>query len=267
MIKFFRKIRQKLITENKFNRYFLYAIGEIILVVIGILIALQVNNWNNDRIIERNTNESLKSLKNELTSNKEKLKFNINIAKGQIVNGLNLIDSLNNHNDVEDKDKFLLDKIGNLGPLRIKTLTTTTLGEFVNASNSGLILPDAIKNYLLVYNSEIKNLDFALDRFEEYWKGIELPYLTKHFSILDMYTQRISNSKTQDSILEGTTILLLNNKKSYFKNNLEAFYNNREFASMYTSRFADLRVALNAMIRLDHSIDDLIQSINNKNDI
>ena len=55
MIKFFRKIRQKLITENKFNRYLLYAIGEIILVVIGILIALQVNNWNNDRIIERHT--------------------------------------------------------------------------------------------------------------------------------------------------------------------------------------------------------------------
>ncbi|MBT8267457.1 MAG: hypothetical protein KJO41_11970 [Bacteroidia bacterium] len=46
MIKFFRKIRQRLVTENKFNKYLLYAIGEIILVVIGILIALQINNWN-----------------------------------------------------------------------------------------------------------------------------------------------------------------------------------------------------------------------------
>ena len=46
MIKFFRKIRQRLLTENKFSKYLLYAIGEIILVVIGILIALQVNNWN-----------------------------------------------------------------------------------------------------------------------------------------------------------------------------------------------------------------------------
>ncbi|PWH82678.1 hypothetical protein DIS18_10605 [Algibacter marinivivus] len=46
MIKFFRKIRQKMLTENKFSKYFLYAIGEIILVVIGILIALQVNNQN-----------------------------------------------------------------------------------------------------------------------------------------------------------------------------------------------------------------------------
>jgi len=46
MIKFFRKIRQKTLTENKFGKYLTYAIGEIILVVIGILIALQINNWN-----------------------------------------------------------------------------------------------------------------------------------------------------------------------------------------------------------------------------
>jgi hypothetical protein len=46
MIKFFRKIRQTLIQENKTSKYFKYAIGEIILVVIGILIAVQLNNWN-----------------------------------------------------------------------------------------------------------------------------------------------------------------------------------------------------------------------------
>ncbi len=46
MIKFFRKIRQKLLSDNKFSKYLMYAIGEIVLVVIGILIALQINNWN-----------------------------------------------------------------------------------------------------------------------------------------------------------------------------------------------------------------------------
>ena len=49
MIKFFRKIRQQLLTENKFSKYMIYAIGEIILVVIGILIALGINNWNENR--------------------------------------------------------------------------------------------------------------------------------------------------------------------------------------------------------------------------
>ena len=52
MIKIFRKIRQKLLTENKFSKYLIYAIGEILLVVIGILIALQLNNLNEDRKIE-----------------------------------------------------------------------------------------------------------------------------------------------------------------------------------------------------------------------
>ncbi len=49
MIKFFRKIRQNLLIENKTGKYFKYAVGEIILVVIGILIALSINNWNEKR--------------------------------------------------------------------------------------------------------------------------------------------------------------------------------------------------------------------------
>ena len=56
MIKFFRKIRQNLLAENRFSKYLIYATGEIILVVIGILIALSINNWNelkNDLKIER----------------------------------------------------------------------------------------------------------------------------------------------------------------------------------------------------------------------
>ena len=49
MIKFFRNIRKDLMEKNKTSRYIKYAIGEIILVVIGILIALQINNWNENR--------------------------------------------------------------------------------------------------------------------------------------------------------------------------------------------------------------------------
>jgi hypothetical protein len=49
MIKFFRKIRQNLLTENRYSKYLLYAIGEIALVMIGILLALQINNWNEDK--------------------------------------------------------------------------------------------------------------------------------------------------------------------------------------------------------------------------
>lgn len=67
MLKFFRRIRESLFVDGGAKRYFFYAIGEIILVVIGILIALQINNWNEyrkDRILEK---EYLSRLKEDLT--------------------------------------------------------------------------------------------------------------------------------------------------------------------------------------------------------
>jgi len=65
MIKFFRKIRQNLLSEGKTGKYFKYAIGEIILVVIGILIALQINNWNQQRILEKQSQQVLLNLREQ----------------------------------------------------------------------------------------------------------------------------------------------------------------------------------------------------------
>ncbi len=77
MIKFFRKIRKKLLSENKFSKYLIYAIGEIVLVVIGILIALQVNNQNQIK------NEK-KALKNYLDKIAINVKSDIKVAKFMI---------------------------------------------------------------------------------------------------------------------------------------------------------------------------------------
>ena len=68
MIKFFRKIRQNLLMENKTGKYFKYALGEIILVVIGILIALQVNNWNEGEKLRKTQNAYLKQLATDVDS-------------------------------------------------------------------------------------------------------------------------------------------------------------------------------------------------------
>ena len=73
MIKFFRKIRQKLIKENRFSKYLLYAIGEIILVVIGILIALSINNWNQERIEIVKLNGNLSYLLEDIDQNRLQL--------------------------------------------------------------------------------------------------------------------------------------------------------------------------------------------------
>jgi hypothetical protein len=74
MIKFFRKIRQKLLSENKFSKYMIYAIGEIILVVIGILIALQINNWNENRKLQNQELSLLSEIRTNLISSYKSLK-------------------------------------------------------------------------------------------------------------------------------------------------------------------------------------------------
>ena len=73
MIHFFRKIRHQLFTNKKFSKYFLYAIGEIVLVVIGILIALQINNWNNQKLINKAEVKSYQNIKRQIIEDKAEL--------------------------------------------------------------------------------------------------------------------------------------------------------------------------------------------------
>lgn len=75
MIPFFRKIRKKMADDNRPLKYARYAIGEIILVVIGILIALQINNWNEDRIERRKEQSLLKSLHKTFSNNLDNLNY------------------------------------------------------------------------------------------------------------------------------------------------------------------------------------------------
>ena len=81
MLKFFRRIRQKLIDEGNLKKYLIYAFGEIVLVMIGILLALQLNNWNEDRKTHLKEITNLKSLKSELEISLEELKSDYNATK------------------------------------------------------------------------------------------------------------------------------------------------------------------------------------------
>ena len=75
MIKFFRNIRQTLIKENKTSNYFKYAIGEIALVVIGILIALQINNWNEQKKADQFELKMLAEIKKSIVKDNTYLQF------------------------------------------------------------------------------------------------------------------------------------------------------------------------------------------------
>jgi hypothetical protein len=107
MIKFFRKIRQNLLMENKTGKYFKYAIGEIVLVVIGILIALQINNWNEERKSIQNGREILMDIRENVEYNTVLFQKDIKITK-DVINSIDVVlknltetkvynDSLNKH--------------------------------------------------------------------------------------------------------------------------------------------------------------------------
>ena len=78
MIKFFRHIRKSLLMENKTSKYFKYAIGEIVLVVIGILIALQINNWNENRKSRQKEQSYLLGFKSDIQNSLKELDRVIN---------------------------------------------------------------------------------------------------------------------------------------------------------------------------------------------
>jgi hypothetical protein len=73
MITLLRRMRQRLLTENKFSKYGFYGIGEISLVVIGILIAVQINEWNEDRTLKINETNILSRLNIDLKENHKEL--------------------------------------------------------------------------------------------------------------------------------------------------------------------------------------------------
>ncbi len=109
MISFFRKIRQKLLQQNQVTRYLIYALGEIFLVVIGILIALQVNYWNQGRLENIEAEKIEKSIHAEFKQNQVLLQvarshlqiaFDSNMALHDLVG-----------NDAEMLDKYVLDSL------------------------------------------------------------------------------------------------------------------------------------------------------------
>ena len=106
MIKFFRKIRQNLLMENKTGKYFKYAIGEIILVVIGILIALQINNWNEGRKDLAQEQLILKQLQREYISNLNQLDEKILMRNEGLVACNILLNQIDNPQSVNADDFY-----------------------------------------------------------------------------------------------------------------------------------------------------------------
>jgi len=109
MLKFFRTIRKKLIEQQNVRKYLLYAIGEILLVVIGILIALQINNWNETRKHQIAEREFLAGINNDLIDDKTFIEFVLNRIEPKIeaFNQMNNEVEWNFTDDRNDIDRLL----------------------------------------------------------------------------------------------------------------------------------------------------------------
>ena len=149
MIKFFRHIRQNLIMENKTSKYFKYAIGEIILVVFGILIALQINNWNEDRKNRIEETALLEQLQSEFQSNLVQLDQKISIRKDMIKSSLILLDYIDNpfkrNNDTIAK---------HIGFTTLAPTFDPIVNDLNSSGNIQLLSSNKLKELLSVWTSE-----------------------------------------------------------------------------------------------------------------
>ncbi len=94
MIKFFRKIRYKLLGEGKTGKYLKYAIGEILLVVVGILIALQINNWNEQQNLKRYEMIMLNEIRSSLQEDYARCRDVLSLLSRQVIANDSIIKSI-----------------------------------------------------------------------------------------------------------------------------------------------------------------------------
>ena len=177
MIKFYRKIRYELMEKNKTGKYLKYAIGEIILVMIGILLALQVNNWNQQRIAAEKEELLLKELHDEFVNNKKQLEDVVSVHQMSIDACNKIIRT------------FPIDlKLVNLDSLQGHMLKSSThytfnpsqgvINSLVNTSSFELISNDSLRRTIIAWSDvlsdyqeeEIKSLRFYKEDFLRYWK-------------------------------------------------------------------------------------------------
>lgn len=187
MINFFRFIRRKLLSEDKFSRYLLYAIGEIVLVVIGILIALQINNYNEgEKRVEKEI-EVLKLFREALKTDLKKFRIiseNYARSKASIAR---ILDHL--ENDLPYQDSLAADFFNST---YVYEQTSFTNGPFETLKSAGIELVTNTplqKKILEVYDdwdpwletTEKTYVTMVLDaglnlyqtRFDQFWHGTE----------------------------------------------------------------------------------------------
>jgi len=194
-MKIFRKIRHQLLRENIISKYLFYAVGEIILVVIGILIALQINNWNTERIKRNVENQYYQNIKRQINEDKQEIIgcINYNNKRLKLFNfGTQII---------EKNDRSKLDTLGSIA------LKLTDYSDFLRQGNiyetmvnSGEI--KLLNNTAIV--EEIRRLEekyIYINKLEEIHRDLVLNMIVKDLSdIFKLATREVRQEEEIFSI-------------------------------------------------------------------
>jgi hypothetical protein len=244
MIKFFRRIRQKLLSQNKFSKYLLYAIGEIILVVIGILIALQINNWNE----ERKSADYTKLLFNKTL---QELKFNLEKAN-KVVGYYRKKDSL--YNKVINKRATKEDYIESSEYLFLITsgefvlLSDDTFQKLINSEKQMTQEQDALlSNLKQLYSTSKAEVDLGDALLPKHIFGLSNKYKNEKTWYADLMNFGIRSEDMLNYFLNDPAYL--NDATYYFVAFLGIHLNSiKEFREDAIKRYIELSDYLNVSI-------------------
>lgn len=248
MIKFFRKIRQRLLvdlpdgkTGNRFSKYLLYALGEIVLVVIGILIALQINNWNQTENNRMREVDLLKNLNLEFKKNKANLQATINDHRGM----LNAVDEIM---ELMGKPESALVNV-NVDSLLYLSIdyddfnpSQSVIDEAISSGTVSLIRTESLRTLIFDWVSAEQGLQESYATMDEMSQSITLPYLAKNASMknIDYYG------------------LLKENGKSKFPSKNPALFTDVEFENMMDNQAWGLTNYIMKLENLEGLIDEII---------
>ena len=178
MIKFFRHIRQSLLNQGKTTKYFKYAIGEILLVVIGILIAVKINTWNQNNINDTKEQVYLASLESDLKTQITSMESVKKFYDSLIINAGEILVDFQKLKSVE--------KIPNLNS-RISALMwdtsftefKTSFTELISTGNISLIKNENLRTHIIKFYqfSESSN-NSAANNIEKVFYNIAFPIIT-----------------------------------------------------------------------------------------
>jgi hypothetical protein len=174
MLNFFRKVRQNLLSEGKTGKYLKYAIGEILLVVIGILIALQVNNWNENRKNRMQEKFILERLNADLTSDVSLISYQIDKASTFLDQYMFCVDVI-----LDERQSTRKEFIKNLSPLLTILYfdqNRTTFDNIVSSGQIEFLQNQALTDSIIKYYNDGSNIGWDSGLLE-YTRNIFAPYM------------------------------------------------------------------------------------------